>query len=95
MGWNICRLGKLESLGIIVLGVKFPLLLQKQLPLEMVLHLYKNNVIIFEFDNLLLVAAFILFQSGDENKIKEIHPNKAATKVIDLQVRDYRQVMNE
>jgi len=61
----------------------------------MVLHLDKNNFIIFGFDNLLLVAAFILFQSGDENKIKEIHPNKAANKVIDLQVRDYRQVMNE
>ena len=83
MGWNICRLEKLESLGIIVLGVEFPLLLQEKLPLQMVLHLDKNNFIIFGFDNLLLVAAFILFQSGDENKIKEIHPNKAATKVID------------
>ena len=83
MSWNICRLGKLESLGIIVFGVKFPLFLQKQLPLQMVLHLDKNNFIIFGFDNLLLVAVVILFQSGDENKIKEIHPNKAATKVID------------
>ena len=95
MSWNICRLGKLESLGIIVLGVKFPLPFKDQLPFQMVLHLDKNNFIIFGFDNLLLVAAFILFQSGDENKIKEIHPNKAANKVIDLQVRDYRQVMNE
>ena len=48
----------------------------------MVLHLDKNNVIIFEFDYLLLVAAFILFQSDNENKIREIEQNQVKTNVI-------------
>ena len=48
----------------------------------MVLHLDKNNVIIFEFDYLLLVAAFILFQSDNENKIREIEQNQVKMNVI-------------